>query len=43
MLIRMKNGTVADVFDEAACGMIARGVAERVHSEESDDALILKA
>jgi hypothetical protein len=39
----MLNGEVADVFDEVACAMILRGEAERVHSEESDDALILSA
>ncbi len=43
MLVRLMNGNVEDLFDEPACNLIARGLAERVQSEESDDALILRA
>jgi len=43
MLVLLKNGEVAEVFDEFAVGMILRGEAEHVQSEESDAALILKA
>jgi len=39
----MKNGNVEDLIDEVACGFIARGLAERITSAESADALILKA
>jgi hypothetical protein len=43
MLVQMKNGNVEEVTAEAAAMLIRQGRAERIHSEESYEAMTLSA